>query len=112
MKGVCVCVCHRVASQGDARLPGQTSTLDQPAGTPGSGGYLSQGEGHGVLRVRASDLDDVFELVCLGGEGVVEPLQAGQQHLVDLRGRRDVHGRREGVVGALEQTHNRRLYRV
>ena len=83
-----------------------------PAGTPGSGGYLSQGEGHGVLRVRASDLDDVFEVVCLGGEGVVEPLQARQQHLVDLRGRRDVHGRREGVVGALEQTHNRRLYRV
>ena len=64
--------------------------------------YLSEGEGYGVLRVRASDLDDVFELVRLGGQGVMELLQAGQQHLVDLRGRGDVHGCWEGVVGALK----------
>jgi hypothetical protein len=62
--------------------------------------------------VRASDLDDVFELIGLGGQCVVERLQARQQHRVDLGGRSDVHGRREGVVGALEQAHNRWVYRV
>lgn len=63
--------------------------------------HLSQGEGHGVLRVGAPDLDDVLELHCLCRQGVVQSLQPGEEHVIDLLGGCNVHGCGKRVVGAL-----------
>ncbi|CAM2158157.1 conserved hypothetical protein [Paraburkholderia tropica] len=62
---------------------------------------LAERERRGVLQVRAADLDDVAELLRLGRERVAQRLQRGQQMLDDADGGRDVHGRREHVVGRL-----------
>ena len=51
--------------------------------------------------MRAADLDDVVEGGGLGGERILQMLERRQQTAMDLLGRRDVHGGREGVVRRL-----------
>ncbi len=63
--------------------------------------FVAQSERRGVLEVRPADLDHVGELGGLVGERVAQGGEVGQQQVVDLHGRRDVHGRGEGVVGRL-----------
>jgi hypothetical protein len=62
---------------------------------------LPEGEGRRVLKMCSSDLDDVVELELLGVHGGVELLEGGDQGARDLDDGRDVHRRREGVVGRL-----------
>mmetsp|Transcript_83303 Transcript_83303/g.254686 ORF Transcript_83303/g.254686 Transcript_83303/m.254686 type:complete len:254 (+) Transcript_83303:581-1342(+) len=66
---------------------------------------LPQGQGCRILAVRAPDLDDVLESLCLLTQGSVELLEAGDETLVDFVHSGDVHGRREAVVAALPHVH-------
>src|SRR5258708_2005481 len=63
--------------------------------------FLSQGEGGGIHKMSAPDLNDLTELLAFCGQGVTQLLDAGDgglhQHFIG----RDVHGRREGIVGRL-----------
>ncbi len=62
---------------------------------------LPQSERGGVLRVGATDLDDVGILLSLSVKGVLQLLKPWDEDLVDVHGDGDVHGSRVGVVGAL-----------
>ena len=62
---------------------------------------LTQRERHRVLEVGSADLDDVAELLGLGGERVAQRSDRRDQPVHDLFGGGDVHGRRERVVRRL-----------
>lgn len=47
------------------------------------------------LQVRASNLDDIIKLGRASLKTLMEELERGQQSMVDLHDRRNVHGRRE-----------------
>ena len=63
--------------------------------------FLADGERHGVLQVGAADLDDVVELLGLGGNGVVHVLYGGNQRVLHALGGGNVHGGRKRVVRRL-----------
>ena len=67
--------------------------------------FLPERDRRGILRVCPPDLDDLGELGLLVLERAMKLAQRGQQLVVDLLGGRDVHGRREGVVGGLRPVH-------
>ena len=62
---------------------------------------LSHGQGSRVLEVRTPDLDDLVPLARVLLERLVQALHRGDRLLGRHRVGRDVHGRREGVVGRL-----------
>ena len=62
---------------------------------------LAQRDRHGVHQVGATGLDDVRELVRLGLQRRLQPLERRQQLRAHLAQRRQVHRRREHVVGGL-----------
>ena len=64
------------------------------------GELLAQADGHGVLQVRAGALDDGVELAALLGQGLGQAVGGGGDLAAQRQGRQ-VHGRREGVVGRL-----------
>ena len=66
-----------------------------------AGELLTERHGDRVHEVRAAGLDDVGELLRLGGERPLEPVERGQQPIGRLVERREVHGRGEHVVGRL-----------
>ncbi len=70
-----------------------------------AGELLAERHGHGVHQVRAAGLDDVLELVGLGGERRLELLQRGQQLVRRLGQRGEVHRGGEDVVGRLAHVH-------
>ena len=68
-----------------------------------SGPLLTHREGHGVLEVGATDLDDAHPLLSLGLQFCGERLDRRDQALVDLGDRGDVHRGREAVVARLAE---------
>ena len=70
-----------------------------------AGELLPERHRHGVHQVGAARLDDVLERLGLGGEGLLEPLQRGQQPVRRLVERGEVDGAREHVVGGLAHVH-------
>ena len=63
--------------------------------------FLPESQRHGILQVGASNLDDVREFLCLGGDRVVHGLDGGDERVLHpLRGG-DVHRRGESVIGRL-----------
>ena len=51
--------------------------------------------------MRATDLDDLVESLCLSVERISQLGQGRDEILADLKDGSNVHGSREGVVGAL-----------
>ncbi|MDT0469747.1 hypothetical protein RM764_43630 [Streptomyces sp. DSM 41699] len=90
---------HREFVQALGGAGDSVDTLLQLVGVAGP--FLPHGERDGVLQVGAADLHHVVPLLCLVLDGVLQRPHAGQQVLVDLLDRGDVHGRGEGVVGGL-----------
>ena len=72
-------------------------------GIPGE--LLPERHWHGVHHVRAAGLHHVRELARLGLEGGGQRVERGQQLSVVSRGRGQVHGRGEDVVGGLPHVH-------
>ena len=66
---------------------------------------LAERERRRVLQVGAADHHDVVEGRGLGGQGVAQVTDGGDQLALDLLDRRDVHHGREGVVGGLPGVH-------
>ena len=66
---------------------------------------LPQGQGRGILRMGAADLDDVFELHRFGMERPVQFFQPRQQHIARHHADGDVHRRGKGVVRGLAHVH-------
>ena len=62
---------------------------------------LHEGDGDGVLQMRASRLDDAVVLCHEAAEGRGEEVDRGEQPVLDGDDGGDVHGGREGVVRAL-----------
>ena len=62
---------------------------------------LHEGDGDGVLQMRASRLDDAVVLCHEAAEGRGEEVDRGEQPVLDGDDSGDVHGGREGVVRAL-----------
>ena len=62
---------------------------------------LHEGDGDGVLQMRASRLDDAVVLCHEATEGCGEEVDRGEQPVLDGDDGGDVHGGREGVVRAL-----------
>ena len=62
---------------------------------------LHEGDGDGVLQMRASRLDDAVVLCHEAAEGCGEEVDRGEQPVLDGDDGGDVHGGREGVVRAL-----------
>ena len=56
--------------------------------------------------MSASNLDYVLELLCLDLQCVAQCVEVGLQQVVDLLSHSYVHGRWEGVVGALQRIQN------
>ena len=57
------------------------------------------------MQVRAPNLDDIFKLLRLRGNRIVETLHRRNQVLLHRGGRGNVHGCREGVVRRLRHVH-------
>lgn len=64
---------------------------------------LAEGQGGSILGVRASNLDNVFELVRLGKQRSMQLLQARDGDSGQLHGSGNVHASGEGVVGGLQR---------
>ena len=61
----------------------------------------AEGDGHRVLQVGAPALHHVPVLLLQPSEGLHQPVNGRQQLVLQRHRRRNVHGRGEGVVGAL-----------
>ena len=62
---------------------------------------LREGDGHGILQVRATALDHALVFRLKATQRVHEPVDCGQQALCHRNRRSHVHGCGEGVVGRL-----------
>ena len=60
--------------------------------------FLSESQRGRVLQVRAADLEDVLERLCLVLERLVQPAQARDSAGKRSQGRGDMHRGGEGVV--------------
>ncbi|MDT4841914.1 hypothetical protein FQZ97_757910 [compost metagenome] len=66
--------------------------------------FLAEGHRHGVLQLGAAHLQHVGELFALGGEGLDQAVEAGQQGVVAEQ-QAQADGGRVGVVGRLRHVH-------
>ncbi len=62
--------------------------------------FLAERHWHGILHLRAADLEDLRELVGLRGKGALERLELAEQ-VLEREGEGDLDRRRVGVVGRL-----------
>ncbi len=85
-----------------ARLAQAPAILVQHEGEGGE--FLTEGHENGVLELGASDLEDVGELLSLGGEGLLQQVH-GVQQAVGGHVQCHVDGGRVDVVGALPRVH-------
>ena len=63
--------------------------------------FLAESERSGILQMRAADLDDLVEGLRLGIESISQLGQGRDEILADLKDGSNVHGSREGIIGAL-----------
>jgi hypothetical protein len=95
---------HSSATLSEQAQPGK-SALDtgNPIGEllDVSAEFLTEGQRSGILQVRTTDLYDLVESLCLSIEGISQLSQGRDEILADLKDGSNVHGGREGVVGAL-----------
>ena len=66
-----------------------------------AGKFLTDGERRRVLKVGATDFDDADEFLGFGVESIAQFLERGKKAAGSFRGRGNVHGGGEGVVGGL-----------
>ena len=64
-----------------------------------AGKLLTKSQGSGVLQVRTTDLDDLFEGIHLDLQGVAQALQGGEQSVLEFDDGSNVHSSGERVVG-------------
>ena len=67
--------------------------------------FLPDGQGHGVLQMRAANLDDVVKFLRLGGDRIVNGLDRRNQRILHPVGGRDVHRGGKRIVRRLRHVH-------
>lgn len=63
--------------------------------------FLAEGQRSGVLQVRSTNLDDLFESLRLRVHGIPQLSQSRDEVPADLEDCSDMHCSREGVIRAL-----------